>query len=351
MTPVLALGIRSYLTLATLLHYINPTQLTFREFLNDFGRDLRSYTQFLYTNYAEAVNGIVKTDIPSEAEILGYLWQLSQNAGAFASLDTQPDAPTTQSWGAPMPRWGISEFIDGPAAGAYSGNGWGWNGIYGASETYPQYGFYGHARIDQLSYLNLFTPAYIVSSLDGTNAVSEWQRALILFNVGSDTYVSEFSLSEWVIPWLQNRIILGRMARWKAVYLINGFDGVWSLLQALQQLVPPPPTMPIVPLKFDDDTIKNGNWSARELCKVVLVTGSLLTGNDYVSEDNEFLVITPVSGHSVAGLVQFLYNVANGTWTGPPPYYVPAGVPPGMVEVAGPPRPLSFRGLLSSAAI
>jgi hypothetical protein len=346
MIPVLALGIRSYLNLSVLLHYINPTQLTFRKFLDDWGTELQSYAGFMYTKYAEAVNGIVRTAIPSESEILGFLWGLTQNAGVFASLDTQPDASTRQSWGAPMPHLGeYSRNV--PPAVAYSGDGWGWNGIYGASETYPQYGFYGNAQIDP-SQSNIFTPAYIVSFLDGSSAVSEWQNARILFNVESSTVVSEYSLSVWVIPWLQNRIILGRMARWKAIYLINGFDGVWSVLQALQRLVAPTP--PVVPLTLDDGTIANGNWSARELCKVVLVTGSLLTGTD-VSEGNQFIVSTPVSGHSVAALLQFLYNIANGKWTGPPPYYVPAGVPSGMTGVAGPPRPLSFRGLLATAAM
>jgi len=97
-----------------------------------------------------------------------------------------------------------------------------------------------------------------------------------------------------------------------------------------------------------DGTIASGNWSSRELCKVVLVRGKLLTGNQYVNTDNEFVVTTgagdstsPVSGHSVAGFLQFLYNVANGNWAGPPEH----------VSDQGPPRPLSFRGLLASVAI
>jgi hypothetical protein len=77
--------------------------------------------------------------------------------------------------------------------------------------------------------------------------------------------------------------------------------------------------------------IASGNWSTRELCKVVQVNGGLLTGNAYVDPDNaEFVIIwvpslptggpTPlVSGHSVGGLVQFLYNVANGDWGGRQP--------------------------------
>ena len=47
---------------------------------------------------------------------------------------------------------------------------------------------------------------------------------------------------------------------------------------------------------------------------------------------------------SVAGLLCFLYNIAKGNWAGPPayapnPYYNPD---------QGPPKPLSFRGVLAA---
>lgn len=174
-------------------------------------------------------------------------------------------------------------------------------------------------------------------------------RLFFDFGMGTCIWINE--LQNWTIPWISNRIILGRMARWKAIYLLNAFDGVWSVLQALQRLAAPNP--PIVPSTMhlpQDGTIANGNWSTRELCRVVQVNDKLLTGNAYVDslDFNEFVTDwvpggriewTRVSGHSVGGLVQFLYNVANGNWARPP-------LPP-QVTV---PRPLSFRGLLAGAA-
>jgi hypothetical protein len=347
MAPVLALGIQSYLTLESLLNVIDQTQPTLQRFVNDFRTDLagqpNSYLDFLYGMYELAVCGIVKTDLPSEEEILGALWHITQVAGVSARPSTNPASWT--SWGAP---WDEFTYHNFEFFKSFSGNGLAWNLRYGVSETYPQYGFYGKVQLDQAR-TTLFTPAYIVSAIDFTNAVSQWQQALVLFNVWDDTYVSMDSLQNWVIPWLENRLILGRMARWKAIYLLNGFDRLWSLLQALQRLAAP--NTQVVPATMrlkQDDMIASGNWSARELCKVVVARGSMLTGNGYASADNEFVIIDwlpgstqSVSGHSVAGFVQFLYNVANGNWAGPPE----------QDPQRAPPRPLSFRGLLASAAI
>jgi hypothetical protein len=341
MLPFLALGLQSYMLIQSLVYTIDTaTQLTLPQFISDFRlTELKPFLDFIYGNYQTAVNGIVKTDLPSDDEILGTLWYLTQMKGVFAHPSSNPTQSTSESWGAPWP------FPPTQPGTAFSGNGFAWNLDYGASLTYPQYGYYGDAQLDQAQ-LNLFTPAYIVSMPDTTNAVSQWQEANILFNHRSDTYVSIDSLENWVIPWLQNRLILGRMARWKAIYLLNGFDGVWSVIQAFQQVaglteVPTPMRLKL------DNMIASGDWWSRELCEVVLIRGNLLAGNDYVSADDQFIIHTfdpagvPVTGHSIGGLLDFLYNVANGNWAGPPQLGVDQG----------PPRPLSFRGLLAGAGM
>ncbi len=172
--------------------------------------------------------------------------------------------------------------------------------------------------------------------------VSEWQQANILFSEEGETYVSIGALEDWTIPWLKNTLILGRMARWKAIYLNHCFDRVWDMLQAMQRLVAP--NGPIVPSTMtlqQDGTIANGNWSARELCKVLFPMG-----NPQAIEQPDFLINwapasptewTGFSGHSVAGLVQFLNSVGDGNWAGPP-----ANNPSGS---------LSLRGLLAIAAV
>jgi hypothetical protein len=356
MAPVLALGIQSYLTLQSLLNIINRTQPTLSQFLSDFGADLAdgsaaagtgstAYANFLYDQYQLAVNGIVKTDLPTEEEILGSLWWIAQTAFVFAHPSTNPAQPTDQSWGAPLPSNLSTTIAKDPAFTAFSGSGWAWNYSYGASETYPQYGFYGSVQLDPTQ-RNLFTPAYIVSTLDTSGAVSQWQNAKILFNVWSETYVSIENLQNWAIPWIQNRLILGRMARWKAIYLLNGFDALWSVLQALQRLAAPnPPVVPAIMTLAQDGMIATGNWSARELCNVVVTGGIMLTGNDYVDAADSGFTVTysagPLSGQSVGGLIEFLYNIANGNWAGPPE----------QNPDQGPLRPLSFRGLLAGAAM
>jgi hypothetical protein len=343
MLPVLALGLLSYMSIESFLYSIDPTtQTPFSQFVSEY-RDieLKGYLDFLYQTYQLAVNGIAKTDIPSDQEILGALWWLGQLAGVFAHPSTNPTQPTNYSWGAPepttpgqYPQGGTDD--PGPAL---SGNGYSWNRVYGASATYPQYGFYGNYQLDQNKF-NLFTPAYIVSFPDATNAVSQWQQSNIIFAAGSELYVSIDAFENWTIPWLQNRIMLGSMARWKAIYLLNGFASVWSMLQAFQRLTgltDVPTTMRLT----QDNTIASGDWSARELCTVVLIRGTLLTGNAYASTNNQFIVASE-SGHSVGGLLEFLYNIANGNWAGPPQ------------QVRGdqePPRPLSFRSLLAGAAM
>lgn len=235
MLPVLALGLQSYITLQSVANLVDSTQPTLPQFLNQFWPDFgdpnsrTSYINFLFQMYKFAVNGIVKTDLPSEEEVLGFLWEVGQNEGVYAHASTRPTLPTQASWGAD---WPVSVL----ATSASSGNGWAWNGTYGASETYPQYGFYGNYQGKNTR--NLFTQAYIVSQPDTTNAGSQWQQSSIIFSSAGEQYASIEAFENWTIPWLQNRIILGSMARWKAIYLLNGFDRVWSVLQALQQLAP-----------------------------------------------------------------------------------------------------------------
>ena len=162
MAPVLALGIQSYLILESLLNVIDPTQPTLQQFVNQFRGDLAghpwSYLDFLYEKYQLAVKGIVKTDLPSEDEILGTLWWITQQAGVWTHPSTDPNRDTSESWGAPYPRR-----PDLQGGVAFSGNGWAWNFIYGASETYPQYGFYGTAQADGPMLRNIFTRSYVVT--------------------------------------------------------------------------------------------------------------------------------------------------------------------------------------------
>jgi hypothetical protein len=126
MSPALALGLQAYLLIESLLNSIDPTQLTLQQFVNDFRyTELEGYLDFLYGNYHLAVNGIVKTDLPSADEILGAFWYITQVENVFAHPSTNPSQPTSQSWGAP---WPFPSANPGPM---FSGNGWAWNSVTG----------------------------------------------------------------------------------------------------------------------------------------------------------------------------------------------------------------------------
>jgi hypothetical protein len=135
------------------------------------------------------------------------------------------------------------------------------------------------------------------------------------------------------------------MARWKAVYLLNGFDRLWSVIQNFQT-VAGLAGVPAMMRLTQDNTIASGNWFCRELCAIVIVNSKLLTGNEFLSTGDGFTVYvsTPgggtLSGQSVGGLVEFLYNVGNGNWAGPPL----------QVLNRPPSRPLSLRTVLAQAA-
>jgi hypothetical protein len=322
------------------------------KFLEEFGPDFTGsktgYLTILYKYYSDAVKGIVKTDLPTVDEILGYLWSLAYFGGVPASPDTDPAQLPWQPW------FGVKHRGPRDPSIAFSGDGYEWSGIYGAAATYPQYGYYGQAAISASTWppptnegvQSLFTSSYVVSG-DTTSTltvVSEWQRAQILYEKGSDTYVAMAAPQGWVIPWLENKLIFGRMARWKAIYLLNRYDLIWSFLQKSEFLFQPP--SPIVQaVNLPDGTAADGNWSARELIASVKVSELLLAGN--VMDPSVPFIWQPatvdapaISGYSVAALAQVFYNVANGNWGGPPLY----------LEGEGPPL-LSLRELIAAVAL
>jgi hypothetical protein len=110
------------------------------------------------------------------------------------------------------------------------------------------------------------------------------------------------------------------MAMWKAIYLIRGYDKVWTVLQRLRVLAKQQST----PLS---DT--NRDWSVRELIRVLdlpHIQGSLTHYMDY----------------SLFDLVERLDRISKGTW----------GKPTDDVSIDDlGKRPISFRDRLAAAAL
>ena len=133
------------------------------------------------------------------------------------------------------------------------------------------------------------------------------------------------------------------MARWKALYLINGYDSVWQLIRRLQDLVKPyVPSQELtqVPpvLYLDDGTIADGNWSARELCSVLQMPTGVYGGFSL----NVFYYWGQVGGpgfaaYSVNRLLHFLDAISGLPLQGSSEW---------LDLNAG--RPLSFRALLAA---
>jgi len=328
MLPFLALGLNGYLTLQMMVNLIDPSQLTFDQFLDQYSgnytasgdeNDFPVYATFIYSNYKMAVNGIVKTDLPGTQDLVGYL--------LYSTGDTLLLDPSIWS-GSSQPQQGASIFPPQPGSVPPS-TGYVWNGTYGAADTYPQYGSY---QPEPPFPVPSAAPAYVIDTLyqEATNTLQgqwpSWQ--------GND-YLFRATIIDWVLPWLKNRLILGRMARWKAIYLLNGYDRIWSILQKLE--IVSRPSAPIVPttLRLDQDgMIADGNWSTRELFAVLDFDGNISDGIQTTD--------LPPYIYSLSALIHVLDNIANGNWTGPPPY---------SSNGPGAPRPLSFRGRLAAAAV
>jgi hypothetical protein len=310
MLPFLLLGIQSYLTIESLINVIDPSQPTLGEFLAKFQGDLQEYASFLSSQYSLAVNGIVKKKIPTSDRLVDYI------------SCTGPGPVSQQT------------FFNA------------WNGFCGVVDSCPPFGSYVPSPPVQIldyptSMIYLSAPSYIIGavrvSVDGGQSLTV--PNFDAFNSIQANLKNDLT-NNWIVPWIQDRSILKMMAWWKAIYLMNGYDKVWSIIQTLNVLANQP-TNP--PLTLDQDgTRASENWSARELCTILKQDGYILSGVQNKS------LKTATGDYSLFSLVQCLDNIAYGGWGGPPSYSI--GPPFVASPGPGPARPLGFRDRLAAAA-
>jgi hypothetical protein len=315
MLPYLLLGINSYLTLQSLVNFIDSTQPTFSQFVSEFQADLQEYVNFIQSQYNLATNGIVKREVPDTESL-------------FSSI---------------LVYIGASNYVSTEI----------WNGFFGVVDTYPPYGVYQPAppvtmNADADAGFLTSSPSYLLESITNLNIDA-------FLEANGNNYESEAIMATgWTAPWLQNKLILRMMAQWKAIYLLNCYDKVWSILQKLGSLI----NQSLPPLMLNQDgTIASGNWSVRELCKILNVSGDILNGVQGSSLGAPLVfpfnwppsVPIPVMDtggygpfpgqYSLFSLAQCLDNIAIGTW-----------VPPSYSKGSAPSRPLGLRERLAAAA-
>lgn len=218
--PMVSLHVWSYavtsvLSAFALLHALDKNQDNLNQYLSEYQSNIGTWATILNQNYDQAVKGLVKSEVPTEEAIAYYL---------------PPTAATVA-----------------------------WNGVYGVFDNYAIY--------DQPSFqppgevppaLSFYSPSYIIE----LQLVSSMQNVIYYYTVTQQQPPEYF-----VVPWIRARVTLGLMARWKALYLLRGYDKVWSILQNLwvlaKQIRPPEPVLP-------DGTVANGNWSVKEIYKTLV---------------------------------------------------------------------------------
>jgi len=320
MLPFLSLGITSYLMMIALLNQIDSSEPTFLQYLSNFKSVIAQYANQLYTQYQTAVSGILKCDIPSAEDVIGFLAYIElRYLGAFF-LGLPPGSPMANPPNTPQ-----------------AGNAW--NGVYGVVH---EYGFFQSPveipssspwhLLDIVDTTSLVGSAILSPAFEFT--IAPPGTAFLLY--APYQYMWDYWLYEWVYPWIQDKLILGLMARWKAIYLFNGYDKVWSVLQKLGSL--PGQSQPAA-LTLPDGTMANGNWSARELIDVLnLDADFFLPGGSLTT------VADGVSGYSLFLLVQVLDSIATGSWVGPQGVILTS-------PLQGLSRPAGFRERLAAAAV
>ena len=315
MLPPLLLGIQSYLTLQALAPVINPDPTVnppFSVFLAQYQGDLQQYASFLQSQYTLAVNGIVKSDMPSNLDVMG----LINNYKSFFVLMAEFSSSPPLQWA-----------LYSPPSPGYA-----WNGVYGVIDVYPKYGSH---QISLPVEVPASAPSCLIDIVNGSadqlrQNISQLQQIV-------QKYLAQGTIVDWIYPWIQDKLILGLMARWKAIYLFNGYDKVWSTLQNLYALANP--TQPPLPaLTLADGTRADGNWSARELCNVLNLSG-------YISNFVPVNSLPPnAPSYSLFSLVQVLDTIATGDWIGPGGVIL-------TTPLHGLSRPAGFRERLAAAAV
>lgn len=277
--PAYLMAIESFLAINALQE---PTG--FSQFLGTWREDIKGFADYLQDIYDGSIShrvdtlvgGLVKTNVPSINEVYDYV-QVN------AIPDTSP--------------------------------GFEWNGVYGVVDVYGVYtspvGVPSHAVSH---FMDIFPTENIV------------QLAHMMRN--------DYTYIESIYPWVRDRVTLRLLARWKALYILRGYDKAWSVLQKLRVLT-----------SEQDRELNdaNKNWSARELITILHLPTVHVPNvpQDYPQQ------------YSLSDLIERLDQIAKGTWNKTPdPWSVVLEKRPEYPLIYDPSiRPVGFRDRLAAAAL
>jgi len=272
--PAFMKAIELFLAIETLLE---PDGFT--RFLEQWRATLVTLADTLEQRYRTLVQGLARSDVPTADDAVSFVIPLVRGSTPLAT----PEPPMN--------------FVEVPLEGAPR-SGWAWNTVFGVVDAY-----------------GVFTSPVLVPSREASHIVD-------MFPV--DGIEAAPADEEWLrihhYPWIRDRVVLGLMARWKALYIIRGYDRAWSVLQHLRVLT-----------KQQGVHLPDGNrdWSARELVRELGLP--TVQGDPAHYQD-----------HSLSDLIERFDRVAKGTWGTPRDDVSPDQLTP---------RPVSFRERLAAAAV
>jgi hypothetical protein len=326
MLPSLVWGITSYLTIAEVMNTIDQVQYTFAQFIDNaqYRADMTGYARFIYQEFILAVgaqdpsqpdaepSGLIKSDIPELGDV-----------GSFVLLVTGQQSP-----------FGESESYPGPSIGGAPSAGDGWNGVFGVVDQFGVYPAPVPVPASTPSYIIDLFPGFAIEYLGGDptlndpTGISDAGVSAIFAATAPGLLDLPLPIGamELTYPWIQIKLILGLMARWKALYLFKGYDQIWAFTQRLL-VMSKKSAYPV--LYLPDGTLANENWSMRELIDA-------FTSNSSNAFPFEF------QPNSLFSLIQGLDEVANGSWAGPAI---------DEYTFSKPARPVSFRDRLAAASV
>ena len=155
------------------------------------------------------------------------------------------------------------------------------------------------------------------------------------------SYVSDDPFTpQHLYRWFHIRVVIGALARYKALYIAKGYDRVWSLVQKLRFLGSGKPgtieyNFPAAPPPAATD--RKAHWCLSEFDRIISQDDGTLQGNPFTYEFSH--AGNPITAQDIISKLHAVVETSK-TWT-----YEP------NMPVQTPQRPLSLRAAIAAVAV